>query len=190
MQVTSLSIGQFIIEYLDNHEQEHARNEYACLFPFYTNGSKEFFNSSVETVKEPLLSSSPTSYEPSFALHPYPAYRSSSARSYPYSDISSTSSVSLANETTVLGASSLTEPSRDQQGPFRRPRSRSKPTSIFIHPTQSNIARADAAAIHLGLAGDTEMVKGNMYATEGDPAWKIGSGKDLARQIMSRSSTL
>jgi len=40
--VTSLSIGQFVIEYLDNHEPGYARND-------------------VETVKEPLLSSSPTS---------------------------------------------------------------------------------------------------------------------------------
>ena len=47
--------------------------------------------------------------------------------------------------------------------PSGRPRSRSKPESIFIHPNHSNIARADAAAVQLGLAGDTDLVKGNVY---------------------------
>ena len=32
-----------------------------------------------------------------------------------------------------------------------RPRSKSKPDSIFIHPNHSNIARADAVALELGL---------------------------------------
>jgi len=42
----------------------------------------------------------------------------------------------------------------------------------------------------MGLAGDTELVKGNMHALEGEPAWKVGSGKDIARQIMNRSGTV
>ncbi|EKM61552.1 uncharacterized protein PHACADRAFT_135311 [Phanerochaete carnosa HHB-10118-sp] len=121
VSVTSLSVGQFVIEYLDNHGPDHTGND-------------------VETVKEPLLSSSPTS--------------------------------------------------RDQQSPVRRLRSKSKPASIFIHPAQSNIARADAAAIHMGLAWDTELVKGNMHAPGGEPAWKIGRGKDLARQMMRRGGAV
>jgi len=44
------------------------------------------------------------------------------------------------------------------QGITTRPRSKSKPDSIFIHPSESNIARADAAAVSLGLAGDTDLV--------------------------------
>ena len=150
----------------------------------------------METVKEPLLSNSPIAYEPSFALHAYPAYRSSSlhssslhSSSYPYSDISSATSLISVNETTALQAPMALGPKQDSQRRSTRPRAKSKPTSIFIHPTQSNIARADAAALQLGLAGDTDLVKGNMHP-DGEAAWKIGEGKDLARQIMSRSSTL
>jgi len=64
-----------------------------------------------------------------------------------------------------------------------RPRSRSKPDAIFIHPTESNIARADAVALEMGLAGDTELVKGHLYMKE-EPAWEIGKGKDLAREML------
>lgn len=64
-----------------------------------------------------------------------------------------------------------------------RPRSKSKPDAIFIHPTESNIARADAAALEMGLAGDTELVKGHSYMKE-EPAWEIGKGKDLAREML------
>ncbi|KAF9486479.1 copper transporter [Pholiota conissans] len=67
-----------------------------------------------------------------------------------------------------------------------RPRSKSKPDSIFIHPTESNIARADAVALELGLGGDTELVKGYSYTKE-EPAWEIGKGKDLAREILQGS---
>ena len=69
-----------------------------------------------------------------------------------------------------------------------RPRSKSKPTEIFIHPAESNLARADAAALQLGLAGDTSLVKGNIHSVDGNAAWKMGEGKDMARQIMSRGS--
>ena len=74
--------------------------------------------------------------------------------------------------------------------PIKRPRSKSKPTHILIHPNESNLARADAAALHMGLTGDTELVKGNMHSIDGDAAWKMGEGKDLARQIMSRTGSL
>jgi hypothetical protein len=144
---------------------------------------------SVETAKEPLLSSSPSSYEPSFALTPYPAYRSSSPGSQNYTDISPTYSLSPVNETTALRAPRSPLPDQRESSRTTRPRAKSKPTSIFIHPTQSNIARADAAALHMGLAGDTELVKGNIHP-DGEAAWKIGEGKDLAREIMGRSSTL
>ncbi|KAF8971668.1 copper transporter [Flammula alnicola] len=64
-----------------------------------------------------------------------------------------------------------------------RPRSKSKPDAIFIHPAESNIARADAVALEMGLAGDTELVKGYSYTKE-EPAWEIGKGKDLAREML------
>ncbi|TFK56873.1 hypothetical protein OE88DRAFT_65969 [Heliocybe sulcata] len=64
-----------------------------------------------------------------------------------------------------------------------RPRSKSKPESIFIHPNESNIARADAVALELGLGGDTELVKGNMYPDD-DDAWELGKGKEVARALL------
>ncbi|TFK41878.1 hypothetical protein BDQ12DRAFT_344067 [Crucibulum laeve] len=64
-----------------------------------------------------------------------------------------------------------------------RARSKSKPDEIFIHPTQSNIARADAAALELGLAGETDLVKGN-FQSRGD-AWETGKGRDMARQLLA-----
>ncbi|KAI0640130.1 hypothetical protein C8Q77DRAFT_1084819 [Trametes polyzona] len=64
-----------------------------------------------------------------------------------------------------------------------RPRSKSKPESIFIHPNHSNLARADAAAAELGLSGDTERVKVNSYPADEDP-WAHGKGRDVARQLL------
>jgi len=68
---------------------------------------------------------------------------------------------------------------------FRRPRSKSKPDDIFIHPTQSNLARADAAALTLGLGGDTTLVKGvgTRYPHEA-AAWEAGRGPDVARSLL------
>ncbi|OCH95730.1 hypothetical protein OBBRIDRAFT_499489 [Obba rivulosa] len=67
-----------------------------------------------------------------------------------------------------------------------RPRSRTKPESIFIHPAESNLARADAAAVNLGLSGDTELVKANEYPADED-SWELGKGKDVARALLGRS---
>ncbi|CDO73404.1 hypothetical protein BN946_scf185013.g38 [Trametes cinnabarina] len=64
-----------------------------------------------------------------------------------------------------------------------RPRSKSKPDDIFIHPNDSNLARADAAAAQLGLAGDTERVKANVYPADEDP-WEHGRGKEVARELL------
>lgn len=64
-----------------------------------------------------------------------------------------------------------------------RPRSRSKPESIFIHPNDSNIARADAAAVQLGLVSDTDLVKGNVYPDDGE-TWEHGRGRDVAREML------
>ncbi|KAI0652569.1 hypothetical protein C8Q79DRAFT_1020757 [Trametes meyenii] len=64
-----------------------------------------------------------------------------------------------------------------------RPRSKSKPEDIFIHPNDSNLARADAAALELGLTGDTERVKANMYPADEDP-WEHGKGRDVARELL------
>lgn len=67
-----------------------------------------------------------------------------------------------------------------------RPRSRSKPDDIFIHPNQSNLARADAVALELGISGDTERVRGNNYPQD-EAAWEHGKGRDVARALLGAS---
>ncbi|KAG1889467.1 hypothetical protein F4604DRAFT_1712496 [Suillus subluteus] len=62
-------------------------------------------------------------------------------------------------------------------------RTKSKPEAILIHPGDSNLARADAAAQELGIAGDTERVKVNRYPVDQD-AWEYGKGRDIARQLL------
>lgn len=63
-----------------------------------------------------------------------------------------------------------------------RPRCKSKPDDIFIHPTNSNIARADAFALELGLSGQTERVQGNIRGQEA--TWEVGKGRDMARELL------
>jgi len=65
----------------------------------------------------------------------------------------------------------------------RRSRTKSKPEAIIIHPGDSNLARADAAAQELGIACDTERVKLNHYPGEQD-AWEYGKGREIARQLL------
>ncbi|KAF9245885.1 hypothetical protein BU15DRAFT_40579 [Melanogaster broomeanus] len=83
-------------------------------------------------------------------------------------------------EEPLLGASA----GRHRLAGPTRPRARSKPTAIFIHPNASNLARADAAALELGIAGDTELVKGN-WAPHHDrqETWQHGQGRDIAREM-------
>ena len=75
-------------------------------------------------------------------------------------------------------------PSPGSSSSGTRPRSRSKPESNFIHPNESNLARADAAAAQLGLAGDTERVQAGVYAAAGADAWEHGRGRDVARELL------
>ncbi|KAK0233514.1 copper transporter [Armillaria fumosa] len=69
-----------------------------------------------------------------------------------------------------------------------RPRSKSKPNHIFIHPNQSNLARADAAAFEMGIGGNTERMRGNMYTQEA-AAWEMGKGREGARALMGQPRT-
>ncbi|OJA10311.1 hypothetical protein AZE42_05193 [Rhizopogon vesiculosus] len=64
-----------------------------------------------------------------------------------------------------------------------RPKTKLKPEAILIHPGDSNLARADAAAQELGIASDTERVKLNRYSGDQD-AWEYGKGRDIARQLL------
>lgn len=66
-------------------------------------------------------------------------------------------------------------------------RTKSKPEAILIHPGDSNLARADAAAQELGIAGDTERVKVNRYPVDQD-AWEYGKGRDIARQLLGSTA--
>jgi len=63
-----------------------------------------------------------------------------------------------------------------------RIRSKSKPTHMFIHPHDSNLARADAAAVELGLYGSTEFVAASDLPEPG--LWESGKGREAARQLM------
>lgn len=70
--------------------------------------------------------------------------------------------------------------------PKTRPRFKSKPDDIFIHPAQSNLARADAVALQLGLGGDTERVQG--FKVPEVSAWEAGEGRDLAREMLLKNT--
>ena len=162
---------------------------------------------SPESLKEPLLSDSPTyaSYEPPFPLHSYPHAHDNSSTPPSYTPRRSSSSESsfsslygyasqaqpLIAETNETAPAEQTEPQTEaSQQVVTRPRSRSKPSKIFIHPADSNLARADAAALQLGIGGDTELVKGVQCPPTGETAWKTGKGRVLARQLMGSRSTL
>ena len=61
---------------------------------------------------------------------------------------------------------------------------RSKPDSLFIHPNESNLARADAVALELGVASDTELAQGN---NADGRAWELGRGRDVAKATFGGS---
>jgi hypothetical protein len=71
-----------------------------------------------------------------------------------------------------------------------RPRSKSKPAQIFIHPSQSNFARADAFALQRGLGGRTELVEDVGHPGSAE-SWREGKGQEVARELLGhrRSST-
>lgn len=88
------------------------------------------------------------------------------------------------------GSSSVEEPLLDET-PYRsnttHARSKSRPGDIFIHPANSNLARADAAALELGLAGNTDRVHANVYPHE-DAAWDYGKGREVARALLGSTT--
>lgn len=68
-----------------------------------------------------------------------------------------------------------------------RPRSRSKPNNIFIQPNESNIFRADAVALEMGITGDTELVKAKNSSANERTGEEQG---DKAKEILASSSRL
>ncbi|KAI0032149.1 hypothetical protein K488DRAFT_50550 [Vararia minispora EC-137] len=78
-------------------------------------------------------------------------------------------------------SSTIPRHDKSPSSPLPRQGSRAKPSSIFIHPTQSNLARADAAAVELGLHGSTGLVSAGETSAE---PWVGGKGREVAREIM------
>jgi len=68
-------------------------------------------------------------------------------------------------------------------------RSKTKPEGIFIHPNDSNIFRADAVALEMGITGDAELAKGNGYSRN-EEAREHGKVSDKAREILASSSRM
>lgn len=81
-----------------------------------------------------------------------------------------------------------------------RPRSKSKPDGIFIHPTRSNIARAEVIAVHMGFGTENnEHVDASSYAYPQSPSqtndgnqrgWGAGNGRDVARGLLGGSNSI
>lgn len=74
---------------------------------------------------------------------------------------------------------------------LHRARSRTKPAGLFIHPNDSNLARADAVAVELGLHGSTENVSAGAARMSSDSddhdhgrTWERGRGRDAARALL------
>ncbi|KIM62643.1 hypothetical protein SCLCIDRAFT_15786 [Scleroderma citrinum Foug A] len=63
----------------------------------------------------------------------------------------------------------------------RQNRTKPKPDSIFIHPYQSNLAQADAAAFELSISGNMELVTG--IRPSDDQGWEHSKGRDVAREL-------
>jgi hypothetical protein len=65
---------------------------------------------------------------------------------------------------------------------------KAKPAGLFIHPNNSNLARADAVAVELGLHRSTERVEVVRTSCDSDDgglaAWGQGRGRDAARHML------
>ena len=69
-------------------------------------------------------------------------------------------------------------------------RGKVKPAELLIHPNNSNLARADAVAVELGLHRSTERVSALRTSCESDDddamaAWGQGRGRDTARNLLA-----
>ena len=70
---------------------------------------------------------------------------------------------------------------------MRKSRSRTKPAGLFIHPNNSNLARADAVAVELGLHGSTEHVSAPRMSSDSEDngtLWDHDRGRDAARALL------
>jgi hypothetical protein len=72
-------------------------------------------------------------------------------------------------------------------------RGKVKPAGLFIHPNNSNLARADAVAVELGLHRSTDRVEALRTSCDSDDddvmaAWGQGRGRDTARNLLAGST--
>ena len=156
-------------------------------------------------VKEPLLATSSDEYELNSASpyqqeHRYPSPQTqvppsaSPANSHPYP----------ISPLQMSPSFQYTPPAISEQAapPTTRPRSKSKPDEIFIHPAHSNIARAEVIAIRMGFgAENNEYVDASSYTYPQSPqnndtrtsgnqrGWGTGSGRDVARGLLGGSGS-
>ena len=77
---------------------------------------------------------------------------------------------------------------------MRRARgSKLKPAGLFIHPNNSNLARADAVAVELGLHRSTDRVEAPRSSSDSDDggraAWGQGHGREAARHLLGDKTT-
>ncbi|KAI0299775.1 hypothetical protein BC826DRAFT_906038 [Russula brevipes] len=70
---------------------------------------------------------------------------------------------------------------------MRRARGKTKPAGLFIHPNNSNLARADAVAVELGLHTSAERVSMLRSSSDsedkGPTMWEHGRGRDATRAL-------
>ena len=163
---------------------------------------------SVHGVKEPLLATSSDEYELNSASPYQQGHRCPSPRTH-IPKLSASPANSHPHSVSPLQMSpsfQYTPPAVSEQAapPTTRPRSKSKPDEIFIHPKHSNIARAEVIAIRMGLGTENEYVDSSSYTYPGSPSqnqnndtsapsnrrgWGRGNARDVARGLLVGSSS-
>lgn len=161
---------------------------------------------SVNGAKEPLLATSADDYE----LNSTSPYQQEHHCPLPRRHMSLSASPEISRPRSI--SPFQTSPSFQYTPPAisdqtasvtNRPRSKSKPEGIFIHPTNSNIARAEVLAVHMGIGTENNEyvdtasytyprspVQTNDMPTHGNQrGWGAGNGKNVARGLLGGSSS-
>ena len=147
-------------------------------------------------MKEPLLATSMDDYELNSASPYQQEHRYPSPQTHPHS-ISPLQMSPSFQCTPPL-------PSDRTDSVTTRPRSKSKPDGIFIHPRHSNIARAEVIAVGMGLGDENnEYVDASSYRYPRSPrqandmppcgnqrGWGAGNGRDVARGLLGGSGSI
>ena len=162
---------------------------------------------SVNSVKEPLLTTSADDYELDSASPHQQEHNHSSQRP----------PISLSASPTNSHPRSISPPQMSPSFQYTPPaaaeqsipataisRSKSKPNGIFIHPAHSNFARAEVIAVRMGFGiENNEYVDPSSYTYPRSPSqnsndtpvrdnrrgWGTGNGRDVARGLLAGSSS-